>query len=199
MRKFFFICINSILPIFCYPRPYTLPGAPWIPIFVRLTTSFSEILASIQLPTLLTLALLTTSALPSFPFNTKPTFTLLKKLDHAFASLLKGQDIETGEALPGFSGGRGKVSVTEKVRVRGVVERGRVVVVEVAGGGTEGGETGDEEGEDEEEDGDDGEDMMVEGNHGRWEMEIARVYERTVVELGLALDTGTLGGGGGFG
>ena len=33
------------------------------------------------------------------------------------------------------------------------------------------------------------EDLEVEGNHGRWEMEIARVYEKTIVELGDALDT----------
>lgn len=42
-------------------------------------------------------------------------------------------------------------------------------------------------------DDDDDDDVMggviVEGNHGRWEMEIARVYERTIVELGLALDS----------
>ena len=30
-------------------------------------------------------------------------------------------------------------------------------------------------------------------------MEIARVFERTVVELGMGLDTGMAGNGGGFG
>lgn len=92
------------------------------------------------------------------------------------------------------------MSVTEKVRVKGVVERARVVVVDVAGMGTESGVTADEEedegdeedyNEDDYDDEDERNDMRVDGNHGRWEMEIARVYERTVVELGLALDTGT--------
>ncbi len=40
------------------------------------------------------------------------------------------------------------------------------------------------------------EDMRVDGNHGRWEMEIARVYERTIVELGMTLDVGNPGSGG---
>ena len=135
-----------------------------------------EGIASLQLPSLLTLALLTNTALPSFPFSPRPTFTLLRKLDHAFASLLKGRDVESGEVLPGFSGGRGRVSVTEKVRVRGVVERGRVVVVEVAGGGTVTEDGEEDEDEDDGNEGDEGEgegeDMVVDGNHGggRWRL-----------------------------
>lgn len=111
--------------------------------------------------------------------------------------------------------------------MRGLVERTRVIIVEVAGkGGSSAGEvksavgagavggivtaseTEVEDNLDEEEEEDfnattvtddeleHSEDMRVEGNHGRWEMEIARVYERTIVELGMALDVGSPGSGG---
>ena len=144
---------------------------------------------------MLTIALTTCSCLPSFPFQPRPTFRLLHKLDLAFYSLLQGTNAETGEILPGFQGGRGKLSTTEKVRMRGLVERTRVAVVEVAAKGesvadagsvaqtdTEDGFTTNDDNDDEE------------GNHGRWEMEVARVYERTIVELGMSLDAS-----GGFG
>lgn len=111
-------------------------------------------------------------------------------------------NVETGELLPGFQGGRGKLSTTEKVRMKGLVERTRIVVVEVAGNGSSVTETEsmaqshDDTEDDLTTDVDDMmDDLEVNGNHGRWEMEIARVYERTIVELGISLDgtrTGTL-------
>lgn len=99
--------------------------------------------------------------------------------------------------LSGFVGGGRKVSQTEKVRVKGVVERTRVRVVEVAGKGggsadgvVQGSAGGDSNVEDvemsmteEEED----VDMGGDGEHAGWEMEVARVYERTIVELGESL------------
>lgn len=121
----------------------------------------------------------------------------------AFYSLLQGVNAETGDILSGFEGGRGKLSTTEKVRMRSLVERTRVAVVEVAGKGgsvtdTESVaqssmETEDDFTTDNDED-DIMEEMQVNGNHGRWEMEIARVYEKTIVELGVSLDTSGMGG-----
>ena len=110
-------------------------------------------------------------------------------------------NIETGELLPGFQGARGKLSTTEKVRMKGLVERTRITVVEVAGNGSSVTETEsmaqshDETEDDLMMDNDDMmDDLEVNGNHGRWEMEIARVYEKTIVELGLSLDgSGTPG------
>lgn len=105
--------------------------------------------------------------------------------------------------LPGFQSGRGKLSITEKVRMRGVVERTRIAVVEVAG---KGGSVTDTESvsrstvdmEDDltsDYDEDDAmEGIQVDGNHGRWEMEVARVYEKTIVELGVSLDTSGMAG-----
>lgn len=112
-------------------------------------------------------------------------------------------DAERGDTLPGFDGGRGKLSTTEKVRMRGLVERTRVAVVEVAG---KGGSVSDVESvapsrigtgvdfttDDDVDDAMEG--MRLDGNHGRWEMEIARVYEKTIVELGLSLNTSGMGG-----
>jgi len=125
---------------------------------------------------------------------------LLRKLDYAFYSLLRGVDAETETPLPDFHG-RNKLSTTEKVRVRGVVERTRVVVVEVAGeaDGTDGGVATETDGDITEEDYDvDDDDAMddrvVEGIHGSWEMEVARVYEKTIVELGMALESSASGG-----
>ena len=152
--------------------------------------------ASLQVPYLLSLALLITQYLPSFPPAPKATFKLLDKLDLAFASLLQGRHIETGEPLPGFEGGRA-VSGTEKVRIKSLVDQTRLCVVNVigSGGGTESGngfpdDTDDFETEDEmemiDDDDDDDDDDDVE-EIDRREMGIARVYDRTVVELGDVL------------
>lgn len=154
------------------------------------------ILASLQTSYLLTIALVACTDLPSFPFSPHPTFQLLQKLDLALYSLLQGMNAESGERLPGFEGARGKLSTTEKVRMRGLVERTRVAVVEVAGKAGSVTDTGSIAQTDDDfttdvddEDDDAMEGLQVDGNHGRWEMEIARVYENTIVELGMALDT----------
>jgi len=159
-------------------------------------------LASLQTPYLLTIALTLRNDLVSFSFDPQPTFHLLQKLDLAFYSLLQGINAETGETLPGFEGGRGKLSTTEKVRIRGLVEETRVAVVKVAGKGgsvTDAGSMAQMDDDLTTDDNDDHEDAMeglqVEGNHGRWEMEVARVYEKTIVELGMSLDTGIGGSG----
>ena len=156
------------------------------------------LLASLQTPYLLTIALTACTCLVPFSFSPRSTFHLLHKLDVAFYSLLNCANTGTGVMLPGY--GRGKLSTTEKVRMRGLVERTRLAVVEVAGkGGSVDGidsvvqpsvDTEDEftTNEETDDDIDDMEAMQVNGNHGRWEMEIARVYEKTIVELGVSLD-----------
>ena len=86
--------------------------------------------------------------------------------------------------------------------MKGLVERTRVAVVEVAGKGGSVTDTGDvSRSELETEDDlmtdneiDDGtEGMQLDENHGRWEMEIARVYEKTIVELGVSLNASGMG------
>jgi len=154
----------------------------------------------LQTPYLLTIALTACTDLASFSFQPRPTFQLLYKLDLALYSLLQGRNAESDEMLPSFKGGRGKPSTTEKVRMRGLVERTRVAVVEVAGKGasvTDAGrpsKTDDNFTTDVDDDDDDAmEGLQIEENHGRWEMEIARVYEKTIVELGMELETSGTG------
>lgn len=109
----------------------------------------------------------------------------------AFASLVTGKDLDTGETLPGFGTdadtfGRlgGGVTGTEKVRIKSLVERTRVVVVEVMNAGEFEVEDGDEA--------DDSDDPMAEArgddvDFSDFNMDVARVYDRTLVELGDSL------------
>ena len=87
--------------------------------------------------------------------------------------------------------------------MKGLVERTRIAVVEVAGQAGSVTDTGDvlrfiTETEDdcttdnEEDDGN--EEIQPDENHGRWEMEVARVYEKTIVKLGVSLDTSGIEG-----
>ncbi len=153
----------------------------------------------------------------SFPFSPQPTFQLLQKLDVAFSSLLREANVQTGVCLPGFENGRGRLSTTEKVRIRSLVERTRVAVVEVAGENGSGMDSdsarkmmalsyrktgeefmtdydGDETTEGSNYDNEPREGLQDGKGNGRWEMEVARVYERTIVELGLSLDSGGISG-----
>ncbi|PWY78147.1 hypothetical protein BO94DRAFT_559009 [Aspergillus sclerotioniger CBS 115572] len=128
---------------------------------------------SLQIPYLISLAVQVNSYLAEYPFSAAATFRLLGKLDEVFAGLL------------GDGEGKGSVvSMTEKVRIKSIAESGRVVVVEVRekeredGGGL---------GEDEDEDEDEMEDMLGIQEYptpGKWEMETAKVYERTIQLLG---------------
>lgn len=125
--------------------------------------------------------------LPSFPPAPRATFALLRKLDHAFASLLAGQDSLTGEALAVLMDGRAALSRTDMVRCKALVETTRVVIVSVmSNADLEADEEKRVVESDVEMDGvgaltdygvDDEED----------EMDIARVYERTIVQLGEKL------------
>jgi len=142
----------------------------------------------LQIPYLLTLALLTVNYIPGFPAVPRTMFRLLDKLDSAFASLIQGKDIETGETLPGFLNRKG-MSGTEKVRIKSLVERTRVTVVEVMSKGEydvdiEEGQTEDEEDDDDILDYDAGTDF---------DMEIARVYDKALVELGDTLEGAAIG------
>ncbi|PYH42198.1 general transcription factor IIH subunit TFB6 family [Aspergillus saccharolyticus JOP 1030-1] len=158
---------------------------------------------SLQLPYLISLAVQVNSYLPDYPFSSKATFRLLRKLDLIFASLLLGEDAESGVPLPGFEGRTNVVSMTEKVRIKSIAETCRVVVVEAreqedlddgdkgAGNGIDDTSEEDEESEDE---------MMndaMETNEypipGRWEMEAAKVYEKTIELLGDELGRADIG------
>ncbi|KID86123.1 meiotic recombination protein DMC1 [Metarhizium guizhouense ARSEF 977] len=153
---------------------------------------------SLQIPFLLKLASDFTQYVRSFPPSPRATFELLRKLDHCFASLLRGQDMDTNETLPGFENGlRSGMTTTDMVRCRSLVEQTRVLIVEVLSSG----DVDDEDDEDEDEDTDmdgDGDESAAEAGGNRtptpWDieeerlhMDAARIYENTIVQLGERL------------
>jgi hypothetical protein len=148
----------------------------------------------LQVPYLLNVALSVTSYLPAFPAAPKATFALIRKLDHAFSSLLRGEDTVTGDILPGFSGGKkAGMSRTDMVRCKSLVESTRVTVVEVMGKEIE--EEYDGEGMDESGAEADATDVDMESawdaDEDRHNMAVARVYEVTILALGEHLESMT--------
>lgn len=158
--------------------------------------------ANLQTPYLLNIAVLAVEFLPLFPNSarsTSATFRLLSKLDEAFTALLTGHDSGTGEVLPGFDNGR-TISTTDKVRLKGVVERTRLTVARelsrqsVAGGESDAGEPmdTDTEGDTTRSEGTVrfegfGDDKDDEDDDDWEERNIGRVYEKTIGELGDVL------------
>lgn len=163
--------------------------------------------ANLQIPYLLNIAVLTVEFLPQFhntARSTQATFRLLSKLDYAFSSLLTGHDSSSGETLPGFEAGR-SVATTDKVRLKGIVDRTRLTVVRVLSGESVIGENEEaDEGEamDTDTDGDqkgargaNADTIVFEGFENNEEDEdedweernIGSIYERTIGELGDVL------------
>ncbi|RDA95558.1 hypothetical protein CP533_1206 [Ophiocordyceps camponoti-saundersi (nom. inval.)] len=131
---------------------------------------------SLQVPFLLKLASDFTQCVRAFPPSPKATFALLAKLDHCFASLLCGHDIDSDEALPGFDNGlRDGMTVTDMVRCRSLVEQTRLLIVEIMSAEPD-------EGEDDDDD-DDDEDADMEKLH----MDAAQTFQQTIVQLGNRL------------
>ncbi|KAB5539310.1 meiotic recombination protein DMC1 [Coniochaeta sp. 2T2.1] len=165
---------------------------------------------SLQIPYLLNIAGEFDEWLTHFPPSPNATFSLLRKLDHCFASLLLGKDIDTRESLPGFEvASQGGMTATDKVRCRSIVEQTRVEIVNVMSNAQQGGD--DEEDQEEDEDDDmDGDyvtptetdreseaegsvapsSMYGEGeddDDDRLAMDVAKVYENTLVQLGESI------------
>ncbi|KAF5027481.1 hypothetical protein F66182_406 [Fusarium sp. NRRL 66182] len=143
---------------------------------------------TLQIPFLLRLTSDFTRYVRSFPPAPKASFAILRKLDHCFASLLSGQDMETSETLPGFENGlRGGMTTTEMIRCRSLVDQCRVLMVEVMR------DPADEDEEDDEAETDTETDMEGPGIRG-WggvedddemmmQLDAARVFEKTIVQL----------------
>lgn len=158
--------------------------------------TLNETPAGLQIPFLLKLASDFTQYVRSFPPSSKASFDLLHKLDHCFASLLSGQDIETNETLPGFENGlRAGMTTTDMVRCRSLVEQTRVLMVEVMSSGEQEEEEEDDDEDDDEDDGDEtetGESYDAGGpswdiDEDELHLDAARIYENTIVHLGKRL------------
>lgn len=157
-------------------------------------------LASLQVPYLLNIALSFSAYLSAFPADPSPTFAFLRKLDHAFASLLQGHDVETGELLPGCHGTKSGMSSTDMVRCKSLVEGIRVQVVEIMTGEREtehhdpsATETSDRTDTETDTEGrsSDFTRFVEDAGDDSYEMDVARVFERTIVELGQSLTGGS--------
>ncbi|KAI0008086.1 hypothetical protein F4779DRAFT_588901 [Xylariaceae sp. FL0662B] len=89
----------------------------------------------LQIPYLLNIALAITTYLPSFPPSPRPTFALLRKLDHCFASLLVGHDVKSSKPLPGFHDGNNAnhpaFTRTDMVRCKSLADETRMLVAVV--------------------------------------------------------------------
>jgi hypothetical protein len=157
---------------------------------------------TLQLPYLISITVAAINSVPMFPPLPRTTLNFFSKLDTTFAALLRGTDPDTGEPLPGFKNNRG-ISTTDKVRVKGVVERARSTVTKHLVG---------EEGEDapkvnRKADNVDNEDGLIkfegfdnsddsddeEEAYKRDERDVAHVFEKTVMELGDLLGGAPIG------
>ena len=138
--------------------------------------------------------------IPAFSAAPRPLFRLLGRLDHAFASLLQGRDIDTDEPLPGFSMARG-VSGTEKVRIKSLVERTRICVVDVMNRGEFEEDDEDESTQEDTAESDMDGDLVLDDpidvdddiEDENWDMHVAKVYDRTLVELGETMEGPEIG------
>ncbi|KAL3422565.1 hypothetical protein PVAG01_06721 [Phlyctema vagabunda] len=150
---------------------------------------------SLQIPYLLNIALSVNTYLSAFLPAPTATFALLRKLDHAFASLLKGEDVTSGETLPGFDQGRkGGMSRTDMVRCKSLVEATRVQIVEVMSREGEANEAMEEDTETANETGAETDGGFSVDAENAWDdergvhnMDVARVYDNTIVQLGEIL------------
>lgn len=140
------------------------------------------------------IALAVTTYISAFPPAPVPTFSLLRKLDHAFASLLKGEDIVTGEALPGFENQKQVMSRTDMVRCKSLVEATRVQIVNIMSKDS-GYQSSRIQTDTEDEAGMETESTSVDmhstfdddDDNDNYDMEVAKVYEATIVQLGESL------------
>ncbi|KAL9086397.1 MAG: hypothetical protein Q9159_004173 [Coniocarpon cinnabarinum] len=124
---------------------------------------------SLQVPYMLNLALLLVTFIEAFsPPSPTTMFRLLNKMDMAFAGLIQGRDSKTDKPLPGTERRTRLVSGTEKVRMKSLVEKTRIVVVAKMG---EGGVVEDE-------------DSISYDIDDEYDMDVARVYDRVMSELG---------------
>ena len=159
---------------------------------------------TLQLPYLITIAVSIINYLPMFPPLPRTTLGFLRKLDTAFAALLSGYDPETSEPLPGLSNCRG-ISITDKIRLKGVVERARSTVTKhlvseetadwpVVGRNGDGPEKASEgfvkfEGFDDDDDDSINDTVAHRFNH----QDVAHVFEKTIMELGDLLGGEAIG------
>jgi Subunit 11 of the general transcription factor TFIIH len=142
--------------------------------------------ATLQVPYLLSLAGLVADFLPSFPFDEGPTSRIVDKLDRAFATLLSPHRV-TAASIASVESER-FVSITDRVRIRSIIEGTRIVAVEAATKGnvsSEGQDASEDLTDTDHEDAAYTEGMPHDGDVV--DMGISRLYERSLSLLGDSL------------
>jgi hypothetical protein len=130
-----------------------------------------------------------------FPPSETAAFETLHKLDHCFASLLSGEDIDSHEPLPGFENGlRSGMTRTDMVRCKSTAQNARILIVDVMSRPRD---AVVQEVDETDESGTDGPGGLGQGGWDEEEeriyMDVARVYENTLVKLGETLgDSGVV-------
>jgi hypothetical protein len=151
--------------------------------------------ASLQVPYLLNIAGEFNTYVVAFPPSPTATFSVLRKLDHCFASLLIGEDIESHEPLPGFENGlKSGLRTTDMVRCKSIVEQARVLIVDVMHKEPDVDEVASGDGDQTAEETESGLEGHSRLGRAGWDedeerlyMDVARVYENTLVRLGERL------------
>ena len=144
-------------------------------------------IAAVQIPFLLNISDAVLAYIDPFDFSPKSTFRLFEKLDLMWASLLQGTDAETGEVLPGLATGR-KMTETERVRLRAIVDRARLQVLKKSGESALEMELTNSASDTEDE-------SRYSDVVNDQDIDAARIYERTLVVLGDSFHETILSGG----
>lgn len=155
------------------------------------------ILATLQIPYLLTLAGQVCSYLEAFPFSVS-FFPLAGKIDQGFALLLQAANHDHPGGSPPYH-----VSMTDKVRIKSLVEETRVAAVNAASASGYAASTADiseidsdEEDDDDDEANIDSDDIAVREDEqlsaSTIPLKLSRVYKQTLEILGDSLASGTL-------
>ncbi|KIW13308.1 hypothetical protein PV08_08496 [Exophiala spinifera] len=146
---------------------------------------------TLQVAYLLSLAGLVCSYMPAFPFSTA-VFYITGKLDRGFTSLLQSSSTNSPDPAAAYH-----VSMTEKVRIKSLVEETRITAVNVtssSGLSTKVVDVSELETEEEEEE--DTDDTNLEqgpqSNNISRSLALSKIYKRTLEILGDSLDTSAL-------
>jgi hypothetical protein len=143
-------------------------------------------IAWLQTSYCISLAGLLEGIIGSFDPAPGPALALLKKLDAAFASLVTGKNVETGQPLPGFEQGS-PVTMTEKVRIKSIADASRIVAAKYLGDMSDDEEEGPQMTEEE------ADQFGIIPTLTRTHTRIGNVYDKTITALGSQLATGPIG------
>ncbi|KAJ5606894.1 hypothetical protein N7537_003513 [Penicillium hordei] len=141
-------------------------------------TLWASATPAIQTEALITLAGLTQTSLPAFPFDAPPTLNIFHKLDSVFAALCTSTHPLTGAVLPGAQPGQSLVTETQKVRIRSLAERTRYQVFSCLTKSNERGNAANGYGGGDDEDENSGDEV-----DDPWMLEATRVYEKSLMLL----------------